>query len=625
MQARVFELVFTDGTPTGRVVKIAHTDTKHAMINAIWISMEREWEIGTQLRAALQEPTSRLPGFMSVEDCLVQFVDTKGKRARFGGMILEKLNGWEVYKRVDTPTFHNIHYVREMLFQVFQALDRAQQKLGFDHADLGMRNIMEHYPLTWEDVQQRKEKEGDSNVGQQQKQQQQCAVCGPNDPFATTPSSQQPQPSTKSACAPVAPRIGWSTTDDGSKIPLGPNIEFKIIDYGVARFDEVLAQTAGGFQSRETYAKLKRMFAGSHVTFASPGKKGAQIKMETSGGEPLGKKQRYLLPTGLRNRFRIRSIGDTGTTSGLDRPSNGPPTPTSGPSTPSSILHEEMSGDFPIRLQSMGYMNETARSQMMSGLQSIRDDYVGGNGNGGADTNNNNTNGQVEGMNTWATGTGVGGRVSVETCPNESEDPTVPQTTIGAGLVERMYRSFWNRKGDVFHLLLNMAIVLDNRVWPCRDRNDVLLFVSLVHHVTGLKMKAHFTNENNPKTKCYLGRYSRIDRGQLNKAEEMQHKHLQKLMGLRKSWRTWFRRMHMRWRGHMKPFNSGLTAAEALVAPFFKMHSRLADVDGEPQVVDVFGYRDGFAEIKSVCVETAFPRCAAMGRGAPPGRNNMVF
>jgi hypothetical protein len=29
---------------------------------------------------------------------------------------------------------------------VFSALDRAQRRLGFHHADLGMRNVMEHYP-----------------------------------------------------------------------------------------------------------------------------------------------------------------------------------------------------------------------------------------------------------------------------------------------------------------------------------------------------------------------------------------------------------------------------------------------------------------------------------------------
>ncbi len=29
--------------------------------------------------------------------------------------------------------------------------------------------------------------------------------------------------------------------------------------------------------------------------------------------------------------------------------------------------------------------------------------------------------------------------------------------------IETMYRHFWHRKGDVFHLLLNLALVLDNR------------------------------------------------------------------------------------------------------------------------------------------------------------------
>ena len=33
--------------------------------------------------------------------------------------------------------------------------------------------------------------------------------------------------------------------------------------------------------------------------------------------------------------------------------------------------------------------------------------------------------------------------------------------------IERMYRHFWQRKGDVFHLLLNMALVLDDRCVQC--------------------------------------------------------------------------------------------------------------------------------------------------------------
>ena len=31
--------------------------------------------------------------------------------------------------------------------QVFSAMDRAQRKTGLHHADLGMRNVMENYPL----------------------------------------------------------------------------------------------------------------------------------------------------------------------------------------------------------------------------------------------------------------------------------------------------------------------------------------------------------------------------------------------------------------------------------------------------------------------------------------------
>jgi len=145
MQARVFELVNEGGAPTGKVIKIAHQDIGHKALNAVWIGMEREWELGMQLRAALQEPCGALPGFMRVCDAVVTTEGRSGK-AHFAGMVLEKLNGWEVYKRIDTPEFHNIHYVREMLRQVLTSLDRAERETGFFHADLGQRNVMEHYP-----------------------------------------------------------------------------------------------------------------------------------------------------------------------------------------------------------------------------------------------------------------------------------------------------------------------------------------------------------------------------------------------------------------------------------------------------------------------------------------------
>jgi hypothetical protein len=58
----------------------------------------------------------------------------------------------------------------------------------------------------------------------------------------------------------------------------------------------------------------------------------------------------------------------------------------------------------------------------------------------------------------------------------------------------------------VFHLMLGMAIVLDDRVWPKEDERDVQLFISLVHHVTGVRMKASFAEEGQPGSSGFFGR-----------------------------------------------------------------------------------------------------------------------
>ncbi|KDD71322.1 hypothetical protein H632_c5299p0, partial [Helicosporidium sp. ATCC 50920] len=63
---------------------------------------------------------------------------------------------------------------------------------------------------------------------------------------------------------------------------------------------------------------------------------------------------------------------------------------------------------------------------------------------------------------------------------------------VAMGPVERMYRNFWRRKGDVFHILLSLCMTLDGRVWPKRDEEDVKDFISLVFHCTGVEMRAKF-------------------------------------------------------------------------------------------------------------------------------------
>ncbi len=57
-------------------------------------------------------------------------------------------------------------------------------------------------------------------------------------------------------------------------------------------------------------------------------------------------------------------------------------------------------------------------------------------------------------------------------------------------ILERTWRWAWRRKGDVYHLLFDMCRYVDGRVWPSQDKTDVLLFLSLMHHVTGVLPKS---------------------------------------------------------------------------------------------------------------------------------------
>lgn len=62
------------------------------------------------------------------------------------GMILERLDGKDTAKLIERASFHDIHYIREMLFSVFCALDVSQKQLGFHHSDLRLANIMDIGP-----------------------------------------------------------------------------------------------------------------------------------------------------------------------------------------------------------------------------------------------------------------------------------------------------------------------------------------------------------------------------------------------------------------------------------------------------------------------------------------------
>ncbi|KAL4448591.1 hypothetical protein ABPG75_005810 [Micractinium tetrahymenae] len=534
VQAKVFELDYADGRPTGKVLKVAHTDLGHRMLNnpVIWIGMEREWEIGTQLRAALEEEPGKLPGFMRMCDCLVQTHDPGSGKAAFSGMIMEKLNGWELYKRIDTPEFHNIHYVREMLFQVLSALDRAQRKLGFHHADLGMRNVMEHYPILWSEVGRDAGAEaaaGQAGPGahrdclpckQQQAGAAAVAAAAPAAGSAPVGGGLLPQHSAGSAgsgqgqpwwrlrtqgsnasCSKVRPRPGFSCNADGTRLPLGPHVEFKIIDFGLAVFDERLAQAAGGYESEAVMSRLNEIFAAKQITFGSQGPSRRSIEMETSEGATPGgqKKSWHLVPTGTKNRFGVKQT-----------PPGAHPVPTAqsleadglpavpelagiagaaGAAGAAATNGGGGSADLPQRFRSATLLRrpgeglEKAGELMRASLQAA---------------------GAQQAQQGAAAQQGPGG----------GDGPVRPNPQRGASRpasykqspIEKMYRRFWQHKGDVFHLLVNMALVLDDRVWPKEDERDVQLFISLVHHVTGVRMRASFAREGEGQDTGLFGR-----------------------------------------------------------------------------------------------------------------------
>ena len=376
-----------------------------------------------------------------------------------------------------------------MLFQVFSALDRGQRLLGFNHADLGLNNVFEHFPKVFLDVQK-----GDQDANVEAlaaaTAAEACTACGGAPPV---PGSLLPGRSTTWSrtqmgfgCTAPPPIIGFSCDSNGHLNPLGPHIEFKLIDYGVGEFNEVLAQAAGGYQPEETLRRIQEGFVEKGIPFGAEGKKQV-MEIVLTGDDDHNVRVTRKLQRWRLNPFPSTAPGNANRFVAL-------------PSPPPSLV------------------------QPQSALKAA--------------------------------------------APNR-------------GAVELMYRHFWQRKGDVFHFLLALAVVLDDRVWPKEDERDVQLFASLVHHVTGVKIKAYFTSAEEDKD------HSRPSIKVMGKKSKRSTSD-EALYGARVRCFAALRRARIMISAHLKPFNSGLLAGEALVAPFF-------GVKGAPH-----------AELP-VCVEAAFP------------------
>lgn len=445
VQAKVFDVVHKDGTATGKVMKLAHSDLGRKVfldtMAASMMNMQFEWELGLILKGAMEAPDGTLPGFTATLDCVALIQDEKKGTATFQGLSMERMNGWPISKRVMDPSFHNIHYVREMLFQVLSALDRAQRALGFNHADMGLGNVMEHYPEVYPHIEK-------ANIE------------------ANLKAMGQPVPTEDASEAAAA---GYISSSDGGLHPLGSQVEFKIIDYGIGEFNDVLAQAAGGRTPEETFQYMQQVIA-------------RRLKAAVPGAEE-----------GVNNTNRTYDLVAA---------------------DGSSADHGKLKGWklVPVGKPEDNQYLSQPNLDMLHSTSALREAF--------------------------------------------------PQK----GRVEKLYRNFWERKGDVFHLMLALGMALDDRVWPKEDEKDVQLFASLVHHVTGIKIRAYFvTGEEENRIKI-MGKTHRGKKGRKQEREEVDESYY----GRRARLFTKLRRLRLMYSAHRKPFNSGLLAGEALMSPFFR-------------------------------------------------------
>lgn len=446
VQAKVFDVVDKNGNATGKVMKIAHSNLGRKVIldtmAASMMNMQFEWELGLLLKGAMEAPDGTLPGFTATLDCIALVQDENKGTATFQGLSMERMNGWPISKRVLDPAFHNIHYVREMLFQVLSALDRAQRALGFNHADMGLGNVMEHYPVVYPHIEKANTEANLKAMGK------------------PVPTDDSPKAA-----------AGYTSTSDGGLHPLGPQVEFKIIDYGIGEFNDVLAQAAGGRTPEETFQYMQHVIA-KRLKAAVPG---------VEDGSPF---------SGTHHAYDL--VGHDG----------------------SKEEHGQLKGWklIPIGKSEDNQYLSQPNLDMLRSTSAIREAF--------------------------------------------------PQK----GRVEKMYRNFWERKGDVFHLMLALGMALDDRVWPKEDEKDVQLFASLVHHVTGIKIRAFFVSGGEETQFKIMGKTHRGKKGHKQEREEVTESYY----GRRARLFTKFRRLKLMYDAHRKPFNSGLLAGEALVSPFFR-------------------------------------------------------
>ncbi|GAQ86945.1 Protein kinase-like superfamily protein [Klebsormidium nitens] len=137
MQGSIYLLKDKEGNDAGRVFKEVN-NKKAGKATGNLVGLEREWAIGRKLNL-LDEDDGFLEGFMQTGSKVLD------KDGSFMGMVLEKLNGGDVLKRLEDTKFNDVDYILAMVMQVLRALNRAHHAIGFRHGDMRIHNVMEHF------------------------------------------------------------------------------------------------------------------------------------------------------------------------------------------------------------------------------------------------------------------------------------------------------------------------------------------------------------------------------------------------------------------------------------------------------------------------------------------------
>lgn len=139
VQGAVYQVLDKEGNKTEKLLKVMKY--KFATpVTGLDVGLKREWLIGRQLNR-LTDETGKLKGFMGTGEALINTSDM------LEGLVLEKLNGWPLEKRMwKNDDFADVFYLLEMMQQVFVALDKAYHEVGFIHKDMRLANIMENRP-----------------------------------------------------------------------------------------------------------------------------------------------------------------------------------------------------------------------------------------------------------------------------------------------------------------------------------------------------------------------------------------------------------------------------------------------------------------------------------------------